>query len=76
MWHYFFTFQAFPNRQHCSDCYNDLLGSDLWNEFNHDKVIQFLTDIYSEDNLSMRGLRISSDPHQANVHNQHEVAID
>ena len=39
-------------------------------------MIQFLTDIYSEDNLSMRGLRISSDPHHANVHNQHEVAID
>ena len=39
-------------------------------------MIQFLTDIYSEDNSSMRGLRISSDPHQANVHNQHEVAID
>ena len=70
-----FIFQAFPNRQHCTDCYNNRLGSDLWSEFNHDKVIQFLTDLYSEDNLSMRGLRISSDKSHAGAHSQHEVAI-
>ena len=43
-------------------------------EFNLDKVIQFLTELYSEENLSMRGLRISSDKHHAAAHSQHEVA--
>ena len=67
-----FPKEIFPNRQHCSDCYTNKLGSDLWSEFNRDKVVAFLTDLYDEDNLSHRGLRISGgQPH----HNQHEVAV-
>ena len=71
-----FLFQEFPNRQHCSDCYSNQLfsGGKKQSEFNLDKVIQFLTELYSEENLSMRGLRISSDKHHAAAHSQHEVA--
>jgi len=72
-----FPKEEFPNRQHCSDCYSNqkAFGRQKQPEFNLDKVIQFLTELYSEENLSMRGLRISSDKHHAAAHSQHEVAI-
>jgi len=72
-----FPKEEFPNRQHCSDCYSNQLfsGGKKQSEFNLDKVLQFLTELYSEENLSMRGLRISSEKHHAAAHSQHEVAI-
>ncbi len=69
-----FPKEIFPNRQHCSDCYTNRLGSDLWSEFNRGKILEFLQYLYGVDNLSGRGLR-GVHRHAPAVHNQHEVAV-
>ena len=51
-----FPKEVFPNRQHCSDCYNDRLGQNLWSEFNLEKVIHFLDEIYGANQLDFHGL--------------------
>lgn len=55
-----FPKEVFPNRQHCSDCYNSRLGGNLWAEFDLEKVVAFLTELYREENLNYLGLRFKS----------------
>ena len=43
-------------RQHCSDCYNNRLGNDLWSEFNLEKIQGFLQDVYGSEHLNYYGL--------------------
>lgn len=44
------------------ECYNNRLGTDLWNEFNHEKVLQFLEELYGSDHLDYHGLKDRSGP--------------
>ena len=66
-----FPKEVWPNKQHCTDCYNNRLTTDLWSEFNHHKVLNFLNDIYS--NLNYQGL-LYSRRHQ-NLAETHELAL-
>lgn len=68
-----FPKEVFPNREHCSDCYTNRLGSDLWSEFDRDKVVEFLSYLYGEENLSGRGLRVNIRGNGG--HSQHEIAV-
>ena len=63
-----FPKEVWPNRQHCTDCYNNRLTTDLWSEFNRQKVLDFLNDIYS--NLNYQGLL-----HSRRSQNSHELAL-
>lgn len=52
-----FPKEKFPNRQHCSDCYNGRVGgADLWTEFRLKYVKKFLKDMYGSQAISMHGL--------------------
>jgi hypothetical protein len=66
-----FPKEVFPNRQHCSDCYNSRMGSDLWSEFNHDRVSAFLNDLYSNDYLNDHGLKYRAQRHRQ----PHDITI-
>lgn len=76
-----FPKEVFPNREHCSDCYNNRLGTDLWSEFNHDKVLNFLYELYSDFNYQglkhARRRQYESMSHQLAVvseRDEHEVS--
>ena len=47
-----FPKEKFPNKQHCTDCYNNKLGFDLTSEFRLKTVETFLKTMYSELNYS------------------------
>lgn len=51
-----------------------LLGTDLWNEFNHEKIVEFLTNLYGEDEISGRGLRVFANAGHLN-HDHHEMTV-
>lgn len=51
-----FPKEKFPNKQHCTDCYNNKLGFDLTSEFRLKTVETFLKTMYSEPNYA--GLKL------------------
>ena len=63
---------VFPDKEHCTDCYNNRLGTDLWSEFNHDKVLNFLHELYSEFNYQgLRHMRKQQQQH----HESHQLVV-
>ncbi len=73
-----FPKERFPNRQHCSDCYNNrLAGSDGWREYRLANVKQFLKEMYVMENFSFEGLTVV-DPEDKDVqrhHHEHGLII-
>ena len=50
-----FPKERFPNRQHCSDCYNSrVAGSDGWREFRIKSVLHFLHEMYAMENFDFK----------------------
>jgi len=47
---------VFPSKEFCSTCYLPLTGSNLWDEFDKEKVLEFLMNLYSKEKLSHQGL--------------------
>jgi len=47
---------VFPPQEFCKDCYNSQTGTNLWDEFNRNKVFDFLTNLYSLEKLNSQGL--------------------
>ena len=61
---------VFPDIYHCSRCYDRegmQDGTDLWNEFNHPHVLDFLIDQYKE--VSFEGLELEPQIYQSRVSN-------
>lgn len=59
---------VFPDKIHCPDCYDSrLMGSDLWSEFRHDRILRFLKELYGKDKLSFEGLRVGLQVHNRSV---------
>jgi len=51
---------VFPTKEFCSSCYGSLTGSNLWDEFDRTKVIEFLKNQFSKEKLSSQGLTSDS----------------
>jgi len=49
---------VFPSKEYCSACYLPLTGSNLWDEFDKTKVMEFLKNLYSKEKLNNLGLQI------------------
>eukprot|EP00092_Neocalanus_flemingeri_P007794 GFUD01008415.1.p1 GENE.GFUD01008415.1~~GFUD01008415.1.p1 ORF type:complete len:681 (-),score=161.46 GFUD01008415.1:240-2282(-) len=47
---------VFPSKEFCSGCYGALTGTNLWDEFDRIKVVEFLKNLYSKEKLSSQGL--------------------
>jgi len=47
---------VFPAKEFCSGCYGSMTGSNLWDEFNRLKVLEFLKNQFSKEKLSSQGL--------------------
>lgn len=46
-----FPKQIFPGKEFCSECYNKMTGSNLWDEFNHGPILLFLKNHYSKEKI-------------------------
>ena len=49
----------FPDKEHCSGCYSNAAGSDLWSEFRLNKIIVFLKDLYGTSGIIFSKLVIT-----------------
>ena len=68
-----FPKEKFPNKQHCSDCYNARVGgSNLWSEFDLKRVMRFLKEMYGKDNISYESL---SEKGPREVKGHHDLAV-
>jgi len=49
----------FPAKEFCTGCYNGHRGTNLWDEYERLKVVEFLKNMYSKEKLGSQGLVIS-----------------
>lgn len=71
-----FPKERFPNRQHCSDCYNSrVAGSDGWREYRLKSVLHFLHEMYAMENLDFKGMKLTEPSDRDVRRNHHEHGL-
>ena len=73
-----FPKERFPNKAHCSDCYNSrVAGSDGWREYRIKSVLHFLHEMYAMENFSFEGMTLTdrADVEVQRSHHEHGLAL-
>ena len=71
-----FPKERFPNRQHCSDCYNNrVAGSDGWREYRIKSVLHFMHEMYAMENFNFKGMKLTDPSDRGVRRNHHEHGL-